>query len=469
MTDKPIADKVLTCVARRHLNAAAFVTYDAMLAVALAGEKGRKEKGEWKQGDSLICFARVTRLANMNDRNKDAENDAINELERLGWILSTKDDQRRRLRAGTFTSNEWRVLTHDEFITDHPDSCPPPRYNDDGKLIKRGQLPRALRKGRLRVQVASHNLKFADERAESRFLDLMLDHAPTRTENPVAEQPTVTENPVAVNSTMTENPVTTVTENPVATVTENPVTRFGLRGLGAKPPSQSLPSILPACNEPVFEKRTDGRVDGLDTQGLPPLEPAEEADEEPEPEMTPEEEAEMLKSFREHYWSDFLKNIPDEMRGAVATKEQREKVINHLDGKRSLDTKFYLKAMVEWIKEREMPIEGRKVNKWGAWLDECAPFLEKARAEQRIERCAFLRQQCQSVIRRTYPDAKRIGCALNVTIGTAWAVVRTCDGIEVDVYDTKECASTKAQITCRPPTNCKDSHAVRSVHSMNGW
>src|ERR1035437_6338283 len=132
MTAQPSAgnteSRPITCVARRHIDASAFKTYDAILAVALAGENDRKKKGEWKPGDPLLCYAKATRLANMNDRNESVERDAIAKLEREGWIVCTHQKQRRRKRAGTFTSNEWRVLTHDEYVTINPNTCPPPRY-----------------------------------------------------------------------------------------------------------------------------------------------------------------------------------------------------------------------------------------------------------------------------------------------------------------------------------------------------
>ena len=125
MASKP-TDKV-KCVPRRHIDAAAFKTYDAMMAVVMSAAKKLEDEGKWKSGDPLpTCFVSAMQLANMNNRNKSQENDALAKLERDGWIVCTHEEQRRW--RGRMSSNEYRVLTHEEFLAANPDSCPNDRY-----------------------------------------------------------------------------------------------------------------------------------------------------------------------------------------------------------------------------------------------------------------------------------------------------------------------------------------------------
>jgi hypothetical protein len=55
-----------------------------------------------------------------------------------------------------------------------------------------------------------------------------------------------------------------------------------------------------------------------------------------------------------------LKHLPEQICGPVPNKKQREQVIPHLRGKRSLGIQHHLNAMRDWVGDREMPIEDRR-------------------------------------------------------------------------------------------------------------
>jgi hypothetical protein len=55
-----------------------------------------------------------------------------------------------------------------------------------------------------------------------------------------------------------------------------------------------------------------------------------------------------------------LKHLPEQIQGPVPNKKEREQVIRHLRGKRSLEIQRYLNAMQDWIGEREMRTENRR-------------------------------------------------------------------------------------------------------------
>jgi len=55
-----------------------------------------------------------------------------------------------------------------------------------------------------------------------------------------------------------------------------------------------------------------------------------------------------------------LKHLPEQIRGPVPNKKEREQVIRHLRGKRSLEIQRYLNTMRDWIGEREMRTENRR-------------------------------------------------------------------------------------------------------------
>jgi hypothetical protein len=87
-----------------------------------------------------------------------------------------------------------------------------------------------------------------------------------------------------------------------------------------------------------------------------------------------------LESWEAYTWKAFLGGLPEELLGAVANKRQeallRKQCYQH-------SPEIVWAALREWIQRRELPIEDRKFNKWGAWLAEGMPFLENAKRAAR--------------------------------------------------------------------------------------
>jgi hypothetical protein len=126
MSDQKTNELKITCVERRHLSGALFMTYNALRALA---EKNRAESNT----DELVVTVSYETLANMNNRNRSQEIKAMKKLVSLGWIVRLSEVQ-ERYAGGNWKRNRYRVLNHDEFFQAHPDSCPPLRYvkQEDG-------------------------------------------------------------------------------------------------------------------------------------------------------------------------------------------------------------------------------------------------------------------------------------------------------------------------------------------------
>lgn len=257
-TRKP-TDKTptFTCVARRHLSASLFKTYDAMVGLATYWQNQREANGEPR--GPLTFSGAAWNLANRNDRNESIERDNITNLEELGWVVATHEEQRRRSRTGAFATNEWRIIEHGEFVAAHPNSCPPPRYDAEGKPVKPGLQPRPLKKKLLRAQAARHKLKFADDRTESRFLDLMIDLAPTNAETSAQVKVTNAEPSAAACA---EFSAAACAEPSAPTVAETSATMSVYRSPEAKSPKTAKPARLPSEN---------GRLAGDGCDGEPSL------------------------------------------------------------------------------------------------------------------------------------------------------------------------------------------------------
>jgi len=326
-----------------------------MLAVATYWQNQREAKGEPR--GALIFFGKATRLADMNDRNEQVERENIKKLEALGWIVSTHDEQRRRRRAGTFTSNEWRLLTHDEFVTTH--ACPPRRYDDDGRPIKKGVKPRALHKASLRAQTARHNLKFADARAESRFLDLMIDLAPS-VGNPT--QVTSVENPTQAESTSVGIPTTTSVGNPTTTAVEiptttsvgNPTTRFGL---GCSD-SDARKNLMPA-RQNISEN--GGQAVGRVSEAEP---------------FSSKSKTEAQRWIE--FVTDKKADLPATMRHAQPTDAERTAVLAQLDAiviegyaltSGCTKAEFIGMAISDWEETQSPPLSTLMYGRWKRWLE----------------------------------------------------------------------------------------------------
>jgi hypothetical protein len=130
------SEKPFTCVARRHMRPAMFVTYDAMVAMCKSDE-------DYEAGEPLIFWASEKKLANMNNRSAEQESQALAALEKDGWIVPV-DEGQSRWRKGRWTTRKYRVLEHDEYVAAHGD-CPPLLYHPKtGEKLKPGRLAPAL-------------------------------------------------------------------------------------------------------------------------------------------------------------------------------------------------------------------------------------------------------------------------------------------------------------------------------------
>ena len=109
----------LKCVARRHMRASDFMTYNAMYSCA-------QPHRETNSG-ALIFTAGTFWLANANNRNRQSEIAAMKRLKRDGWIIPVGYSERK---SGHFAYFRWRILEHDEYLKEYPDSCPKAKYVD---------------------------------------------------------------------------------------------------------------------------------------------------------------------------------------------------------------------------------------------------------------------------------------------------------------------------------------------------
>jgi len=105
--------------------------------------------------------------------------------------------------------------------------------------------------------------------------------------------------------------------------------------------------------------------------------------EEPTEEEQAAAEAAAEKSFAEFQWQQLMAGIPDVLQGALMLHGQRAE-IEKLVAKHGPDR--LLASIARWIDYRELPIEGRKTNKWGALLEEIAPHIEQVRKDDRQKR-----------------------------------------------------------------------------------
>jgi hypothetical protein len=87
---------------------------------------------------------------------------------------------------------------------------------------------------------------------------------------------------------------------------------------------------------------------------------------------------EIDRSWAEFQWKQFMENLPEALQGATMQKAQRAG-IEKLVAEYGPDV--LLAIIARWMDHRDLPIEGRKANKWGALLDEITPHIEPGRKE----------------------------------------------------------------------------------------
>jgi hypothetical protein len=214
---------------------AEFRVYDAMMAVAKAGWSKAKQAGQWpdgrpwKESDPLICYARVYTLANMTDRSIEQVDEAIGKLEGKTWAICTTQKQRRKW-GGKFTTYEYQMLTHEDYVAAHPDDCPELRYNPEtGDKLKPGRLAKGLERRWVRKMAG---FALPDSWADAVADAIASKKAGTATGNPVAvaEYPEINRETIlamraaAASGTGRGDPVAASAGNPVTVDTGNPVT-----------------------------------------------------------------------------------------------------------------------------------------------------------------------------------------------------------------------------------------------------
>jgi len=170
-----------------------FRVYDAIVAVARKGWNDAKASGKWPDGrpwtesDPLIFYGKVYTLANMVNRDEKRVTAAIARLKEARWLVPLQDEQRRKA-GGEFTTHEYRVVEHDDYVAVHPDSCPPLRYDPiTGRRLLAARQPRGLER------------KWAQKLVGAVLPDAWLD-AVADAVHAKKESSTVTREPVTVGS-----------------------------------------------------------------------------------------------------------------------------------------------------------------------------------------------------------------------------------------------------------------------------
>lgn len=130
------------CTAMRHLSTdtgAIYCMYDLMVAYAKAGRKSRE--GDKATGPLMFNAAMNPTMCNELGVTKNTAYRWRDRLVELGWIILVKKGEPRG--DGKQEPNVYRVVEHDEFITAHPDSCPP--YAEPYDLAARDAVREARR------------------------------------------------------------------------------------------------------------------------------------------------------------------------------------------------------------------------------------------------------------------------------------------------------------------------------------
>jgi hypothetical protein len=96
-----------------------------------------------------------------------------------------------------------------------------------------------------------------------------------------------------------------------------------------------------------------------------------------------DDESEAVRSYEKFHWQRFMKNLPDVLQGATMQKGQRAE-IEKLVAKHGAD--LLLAIITRWLEVRDMPLEGRRANKWGALLEEIEPHIYAVKKESRSKK-----------------------------------------------------------------------------------
>ncbi len=115
--------------AREFIQGSPFKTYDAILALVKCVEKDRKKKGTWKEGEPVIFYGSVIRLAAKNGTSTDTEGRNLKKLVNDGWLVQVAGQQRSS-NSGSFGTKSYRVICPAEWLMTHTYVKSPRKKND---------------------------------------------------------------------------------------------------------------------------------------------------------------------------------------------------------------------------------------------------------------------------------------------------------------------------------------------------
>ena len=114
-----------------------------------------------------------------------------------------------------------------------------------------------------------------------------------------------------------------------------------------------------------------------------------------------------------------MKNLPDCLQGAVMQKAQRAEI-------EKLVTKYgpecFLAIINRWMEYRELPIEERKVNKWGVMLEEILPHIEPGRKEFKRKQREMAEQKLRADWNKLHADIKSRGRLDDAFLESRWSL-----------------------------------------------
>ena len=143
------------CHEQRHMPKHVFPTYNAI--------RGFAEHYKKQNGGRLLYSASHARLADSVscDTSEEAEGRSVKWLEAAGWIKRTHEGQ-RRWPSGNVRPNEYEVLTHAQFLAEHPNSCPAWTYKaeEEGEETVQRNITGLQKTNRLRAICARLGIRF---------------------------------------------------------------------------------------------------------------------------------------------------------------------------------------------------------------------------------------------------------------------------------------------------------------------
>jgi len=219
--------------AREFMSGSEFKTYDAIMGAAKFGENLRKENGQYKQGDPLMFSGRIGALAHKNGTCENTETNNVKKLVKEGWLIQTADQRHVRHR-GNFTTNQYRVLTVEDWLATGHSSAPTEKRKQN----------RGFRKMNIRRLLVRHGVTFEGALAD-KLLDMVVDQPQPAVD--IAVSPTV-DTPVSSVEPTVDTPVYPAVDTPVSAAVDTAVSATVDTGCVHKSvdlPVSSCPPLLP--------------------------------------------------------------------------------------------------------------------------------------------------------------------------------------------------------------------------------